>query len=79
MSSPSSTTASLAEANKAHLPLAMRDHCSALLIPLNKCRRAHNFAPWECNHERHEYEKYGQSFLMARMKKLAKQKAATES
>lgn len=30
--------------------------CS-LLIPLNVCRRKNNFKPWECDHERHTYEK----------------------
>ncbi|KAJ3498625.1 hypothetical protein NMY22_g19587 [Coprinellus aureogranulatus] len=29
----------------------------SLLIPLNVCRRKHNFQPWECDHERHTYEK----------------------
>jgi hypothetical protein len=29
----------------------------SLLIPLNVCRRQNNFKPWECDHERHTYEK----------------------
>lgn len=29
----------------------------SLLIPLNVCRRKHNYLPWECEHERHTYEK----------------------
>ncbi|CCA67904.1 hypothetical protein PIIN_01775 [Serendipita indica DSM 11827] len=74
MSSPSSTTASQAEATKAHLPIGFRDHCSALLIPLNMCRRENKFVPWQCDHERHEYEKCQYDDLMARMKELAKQK-----
>ncbi|CAM9939612.1 unnamed protein product [Phaeothamnion confervicola] len=41
----------------AKLPIALRDHCAHLLIPLNKCRRATTYAPWECEHERHVYEK----------------------
>ncbi|PVF98253.1 hypothetical protein CPB86DRAFT_705483 [Serendipita vermifera] len=55
MSSPSSTTAPVEEAKKAHLPVSMRDHCSALLIPLNKCRRQNMFLPWECEHEKYVF------------------------
>ena len=39
------------------VPLAYRDFCSALLIPLNECRKASYYLPWKCEHERHEYEK----------------------
>jgi NADH-ubiquinone oxidoreductase B18 subunit (NDUFB7) len=41
---------------KARVPLAMRDKCAHLLMPLNKCRREAFFAPWKCTHERHTYE-----------------------
>ena len=47
-----------AEAMKAaRVDLAFRDECAGILIKLNECRRATSFAPWECNHERHAYEK----------------------
>jgi len=36
--------------------LQWREHCSDLLIPLNRCRREHPW-PWNCEHERHGYEK----------------------
>jgi len=42
---------------KNRVSLEWRDFCSALLIPLNKCREASLFLPWKCEHERHEYEK----------------------
>jgi NADH dehydrogenase (ubiquinone) 1 beta subcomplex subunit 7 len=39
------------------VPLAYRDYCAHLLIPLNVCRRETMYAPWKCEHERHAYEK----------------------
>ena len=45
------------EMREAKLPLDYRDYCANLLIPLNKCRRQTLYAPWKCEHERHEYEK----------------------
>ncbi|KAK0530617.1 hypothetical protein OC835_003958 [Tilletia horrida] len=47
-----SHTASLEEANAARLPIGWRDNCSALLIPLNKCRHQTLYAPWKCEDER---------------------------
>ena len=41
---------------KARIPLAWRDKCGHLLIPLNKCRRSTFWSPNECGHERHTYE-----------------------
>lgn len=41
----------------AKIDIAFRDQCAGLLIPLNKCRRATYYAPYKCEHERHEYEK----------------------
>lgn len=41
----------------ARIPIAYRDACAHLLIPLNKCRRKTFYMPWECEHERHTYEK----------------------
>lgn len=54
MSLNSATTADqFAEATReemrdARLPLAYRDSCGHLLIPLNKCRRETFYAPWKC-------------------------------
>ena len=45
------------EMRDARLPLAYRDSCGHLLIPLNKCRRETFYAPWKCGDERHSYEK----------------------
>lgn len=36
------------EMRDAKLPLAYRDSCGHLLIPLNKCRRETWYAPWKC-------------------------------
>ncbi|GFZ43163.1 hypothetical protein JCM24511_00882 [Saitozyma sp. JCM 24511] len=52
-----STTASQAELNAERVPLGWRDQCSALLIPLNKCRHKELYRPWKCEDERHGYEK----------------------
>ncbi|PNY26758.1 NADH dehydrogenase [ubiquinone] 1 beta subcomplex subunit 7 [Tolypocladium capitatum] len=45
------------EMRDARLPIAYRDSCAHLLIPLNKCRRETWYAPWKCGDERHSYEK----------------------
>jgi len=72
----SSTTASQTEMEAARLPLGWRDQCSALLIPLNKCRHRELYAPWKCENERHGYEKCQYDDYMRRMKLLVKQKKA---
>jgi hypothetical protein len=41
----------------AHVPLAYRDQCAHILIPLNKCRQKTYYAPWECTDLRHNWEK----------------------
>ncbi|KAF8607772.1 hypothetical protein BDV93DRAFT_279210 [Ceratobasidium sp. AG-I] len=69
-----STIATQEEAAKARIPLSYRDQCSALLIPLNQCRRQGNYMPWNCEHERHTYEKCQYDDLMRRMKELSKWK-----
>jgi len=71
----SSTTASQEEATRAQLPLGYRDQCSALLIPLNKCRRQNFYLPWECENEKHAYEKCQYDDYIKRMKALSKMKA----
>ncbi|OAA65848.1 NADH-ubiquinone oxidoreductase b18 [Niveomyces insectorum RCEF 264] len=43
--------------SEAKLPLAYRDSCANLLIPLNRCRFETYYLPWKCETERHSYEK----------------------
>ncbi|KAF9051357.1 B18 subunit of NADH:ubiquinone oxidoreductase [Panaeolus papilionaceus] len=71
-----STTASQEELKANGVPLGWRDSCSALLIPLNICRQNTMYKPWECEHERHTYEKCQYDDYVRRMKELSKQKAA---
>ena len=62
------------EMEKAKLPLAYRDFCAHLLIPLNECRHKEWYAPWKCGHERHEYEKCQYKDYQYRVAKLKKMK-----
>ncbi|KDQ65141.1 hypothetical protein JAAARDRAFT_117911 [Jaapia argillacea MUCL 33604] len=73
---PSSTTASQTELKANKVPLAWRDGCSALVIPLNICRKDKNYMPWECGTERHAYEKCQYDDYVRRMKALSKKKIA---
>ena len=34
--------------SEAKLPLAYRDSCAGLLIPLNRCRVDTYYLPWKC-------------------------------
>jgi hypothetical protein len=43
-----STTASRTAMATAKLPLAYRDSCAGLLIPLNRCRFETYYLPWKC-------------------------------
>ncbi|KAL2269226.1 hypothetical protein VTJ83DRAFT_4072 [Remersonia thermophila] len=45
------------EMRDAKVPLAYRDSCADLLIPLNRCRFETYYLPWKCETERHSYEK----------------------
>ncbi|KDQ29910.1 NDUFB7, NADH dehydrogenase 1 beta subcomplex, 7, 18kDa [Pleurotus ostreatus PC15] len=72
----SSTTASQTELKANKVPLGWRDQCSALLIPLNACRRDTMYLPWKCEDERHVYEKCQYDDYVRRMKALSKQKLA---
>ncbi|KAG5727525.1 hypothetical protein E4T56_gene12225 [Termitomyces sp. T112] len=72
----SSTTASQADLKAHQVPLGWRDSCSALLLPLNVCRKQNFYMPWECDHERHTYEKCQYDDYIRRMKELSKQKKA---
>ncbi|KAJ7785217.1 NADH-ubiquinone oxidoreductase B18 subunit-domain-containing protein [Mycena maculata] len=73
---PSSTTASQEELKAHRVPVQWRDGCSALVIPLNICRRKSLYMPWECEHERHAYEKCQYDDYIRRMKVAAKLKLA---
>jgi hypothetical protein len=42
---------------QSRIPLAWRDGCVDLLLPLNDCRNKTSYMPWKCQHERHTYEK----------------------
>ncbi|KAK4799755.1 hypothetical protein SAY86_025120 [Trapa natans] len=57
---------------KAKVPLAYRDQCAHLLIPLNKCRQAEFYLPWKCEAERHVYEKCEYELVMERMLQMQK-------
>ncbi|KAF8040026.1 hypothetical protein BT93_B2287 [Corymbia citriodora subsp. variegata] len=60
------------EMAEARVPLAYRDQCAHLLIPLNKCRQAEYYLPWKCEGERHTYEKCEYELVMERMLKMQK-------
>ncbi|KAL1919433.1 uncharacterized protein VTP21DRAFT_2126 [Calcarisporiella thermophila] len=62
----------------ARLPLAYRDYCAHLLIPLNKCRTETLYMPWKCVDERHAYEKCQYDDYMRRMKALEKKRQEEE-
>ncbi|XP_057427126.1 NADH dehydrogenase [ubiquinone] 1 beta subcomplex subunit 7 [Lotus japonicus] len=57
---------------EARVPLAYRDECAHLLIPLNKCRQAEFYLPWKCENERHSYEKCEYELVMERMLQMKK-------
>eukprot|EP01147_Barroeca_monosierra_P008449 gene8448-10230_t len=59
------------ELRKNHVPLAYRDVCAHLLIPLNKCREQTRFMPWKCEDERHTYEKCQYELYLKRMKHVS--------
>ncbi|OVA14266.1 NADH:ubiquinone oxidoreductase [Macleaya cordata] len=57
---------------EARVPLAYRDQCAHLLIPLNKCRQSEFYLPWKCENERHIYEKCEYELVMERLLKMQK-------
>mmetsp|Transcript_3959 Transcript_3959/g.13883 ORF Transcript_3959/g.13883 Transcript_3959/m.13883 type:complete len:88 (-) Transcript_3959:301-564(-) len=67
------------EMAEAKLPLTARDACASLLIPLNKCRRENMWWPGTCEHEKHAYEKCQYQLYMARVNKLAAEKAEAKA
>ena len=42
------TAATREQMSEARLPLAYRDSCANLLIPLNRCRYEEYYLPWKC-------------------------------
>ncbi|CDK26458.1 unnamed protein product [Kuraishia capsulata CBS 1993] len=52
------------------IPLAYRDRCARLLVPLNKCRVEGWYMPWNCEHERHAYESCQYLDFKRRVKEL---------
>lgn len=43
-----SAAATSEQMSAARLPMAYRDSCAHLLIPLNRCRQAEYYLPWKC-------------------------------
>ncbi|XP_009791788.1 NADH dehydrogenase [ubiquinone] 1 beta subcomplex subunit 7-like [Nicotiana sylvestris] len=64
--------ATQAEMVSNRVPLAYRDQCAHLLIPLNKCRQSEFYLPWKCEDERHSYEKCEYELVMERMLQMQK-------
>ncbi|KAI9866109.1 MAG: hypothetical protein M1813_001670 [Trichoglossum hirsutum] len=72
----SSKPASREEMSQARLPLAYRDSCANLLIPLNRCRYEEYYLPWKCENERHSYEKCQYEEFKKRVAKMDELRAA---
>ncbi|KAF1983235.1 hypothetical protein K402DRAFT_361680 [Aulographum hederae CBS 113979] len=62
----------------AGLPLAYRDSCANLLIPLNRCRFETYYLPWKCETERHSYEKCQYEEFKKRVAKMDELRAAKD-
>ncbi|KAF4554986.1 Hypothetical protein D9617_3g020550 [Elsinoe fawcettii] len=73
-----SNSASSEEMSTAKLPLAYRDSCAHLLIPLNRCRYEEYYLPWKCEDERHSYEKCQYEEFKKRLAKMDELRAAKE-
>ncbi|KAH0612529.1 uncharacterized protein LAJ45_00246 [Morchella importuna] len=59
----------------ARLPIAYRDKCAHLLVPLNRCRYDTYYMPWKCEDERHSYEKCQYIEFKRRVAKMDELKA----
>jgi len=66
------------EMRDAKLPLAYRDSCAHLLIPLNRCRKDTYYLPWKCEDERHSYEKCQYVEFKKRVEKMNELRAAKD-
>ncbi|KAF6232845.1 hypothetical protein HO173_009061 [Letharia columbiana] len=62
--------------SEAKLPLAYRDSCAHLAIPLNRCRFESYYLPWKCVDERHSYEKCQYVEFKKRVAKMDELRAA---
>lgn len=60
---------------KHKIPLAYRDRCALLLVPLTKCRYETGHMPWKCVQERHDYEQCQYLDFQRRVKELEDFKA----
>ncbi|KAI9729479.1 MAG: hypothetical protein M1834_006860 [Cirrosporium novae-zelandiae] len=69
-------TATHDQMSEARLPLAYRDSCAHLLIPLNRCRHKEFYLPWKCENERHTYEKCQYEEFKKRVAKMDELRAA---
>ncbi|OCK85002.1 hypothetical protein K432DRAFT_431869 [Lepidopterella palustris CBS 459.81] len=76
LSNASSQPASREAMSEARLPLAYRDSCAHLLIPLNRCRYEEYYLPWKCENERHTYEKCQYEEFKKRVAKMDELRAA---
>ncbi|KAK8188855.1 putative NADH-ubiquinone oxidoreductase B18 subunit [Phyllosticta capitalensis] len=70
--------ASREEMAAAKLPIAYRDSCAHLLIPLNRCRVDTYYLPWKCETERHTYEKCQYDEFKKRVAKMDELKKAED-
>ncbi|EKG20690.1 NADH:ubiquinone oxidoreductase B18 subunit [Macrophomina phaseolina MS6] len=70
--------ASREDMTAAKLPLAYRDSCAHLLIPLNRCRYEEYYLPWKCEDERHTYEKCQYEEFKKRVAKMDELRAAQD-
>ncbi|KAL2118688.1 hypothetical protein VTJ04DRAFT_8348 [Mycothermus thermophilus] len=64
------------EMSDAKIPLAYRDSCADLLVPLNRCRFETYYLPWKCETERHNYEKCQYLEFKKRVAKMNELRAA---
>ncbi|ORX90007.1 hypothetical protein K493DRAFT_318268 [Basidiobolus meristosporus CBS 931.73] len=78
LEAPPPMIATQKEMADARIPLAFRDSCAHLLIPLNKCREASWYLPWKCEDERHGYEKCQYDDYMRRFRNMQKLKRKQE-
>ncbi|PVV04416.1 hypothetical protein BB560_001090 [Smittium megazygosporum] len=67
------------EMAEARIPLAYRDYCAHLLIPLNRCRIKNLWMPWACNEERHAHEKCEYEDFLRRSRIMTKLREAKKS
>ncbi|KAI1747802.1 NADH-ubiquinone oxidoreductase B18 subunit-domain-containing protein [Xylaria castorea] len=66
------------EMRDAKLPIAYRDSCANLLMPLNRCRVDTYYMPWKCEDERHSYEKCQYEEFKKRVVKMNELRAAKD-